>query len=181
MPSVTLLRGAVAAGEGAIRLAPNFAADGERWIASTTEPHLSCVAIGARRIPLRDAFQTLPDWYLGPTSPGWNVLARWRNGDLTLQPLEDVESGPVSDQISLASGASTRLQHNGPVALLCLQGQGLVSKTPIQAPHALHDGRLTADEIFVTGEAARRGVVLRNTSETQALQLLRIFSETPTP
>lgn len=181
MPSVTLLRGAVAAGEGAIRLAPNFAADGERWIASVTEPHLSVIAVGARRIPLRDAFVLLPDWYLGAHTPEWNILARWRDGDLTLQPLDDVELGPAYEELTLAPGVSTRLQHSGPMALLCVQGQGLVSKTHIQHPYAVDDGKLTADEIFVTGEAARRGVAIRNTGSHEPLRLLRIYSELQAP
>ncbi|WP_321475636.1 hypothetical protein [uncultured Paludibaculum sp.] len=179
MPSVTLLRGAVAAGEGVVRLAPNFAADGERWLASISEPHLSCVAIGARRIPLRDAFAHLRDWYLGPQTPDWNVLARWHKGDLTLQPLDDVEFGPVSDHWTLAPGETNRLHHKGPVVLLCLRGHGQASKVAMEAPFALHDGQLTPDEIFVTGEAARRGIEVRNTSDKAPLELLRIFSEDP--
>ncbi|MGJ5814685.1 hypothetical protein [Paludibaculum fermentans] len=180
MPSVTLLRGAVAAGEGVVRLAPNFAENGERWIASISEPHLSCIAIGARRIPLRDAFEKLPDWYLGAHAPGWNVLARWSNDDLTLQPLDDVELGPCSDQWKLRPGESRHLQVNGPAALFCLRGRGLVSKVDIQAPHALHDGKLTPDELFITGERARRGLDILNTSADQPLELLRIFSGDPT-
>lgn len=179
MPSVTLLRGAVAAGEGVVRLAPNFAENGERWIASITEPHLSCIAIGARRIPLRDAFDKLREWYLGAQAPDWNVLARWTKNDLTLQPLDDVELGPVSDHWTLHPGESGHLQYKGPVVLLCLRGQGLVAKVEIQSPHALHEGKLTPDEVFITGERARRGLEIRNTSDKKPLELLRIFSEDP--
>ncbi|GEM_PF-7014767 len=177
MAQLTLLRGTVAAGEGVIRLAPNWASENERWLASITEPHLSCIAIGARRLPLRDAIEHLRDWYLGANAPDWNVFARYDGDDLTLQPIEDSEHGPASRQMRIAPGHSLTIHHSSAIALFCTQGAGTISRVAIQSPFEVHDGKLTPDEIFITGDAARRGVTIRNTSETAPLVLLQIYCE----
>jgi len=179
MAQITLLRGTVAAGEGVVRLAPNWASERERWLASITEPHLSLIAVGARRIPLRDGIEHLRDWYLGANAPDWNVFARLDGSDLILQPTEDTEHGPVSKHLRLAPGHSMTLHHTSALALLCTHGAGAVARVAIQSPSTVNDGRLTPDEVFITGEAARRGVTIRNTGESDPLALLQIYCEDP--
>ena len=181
MARTTLLRGTVAAGEGVVRLAPNWASADERWLASISEPHLSQIAIGAQRIPLREALEELRDWYLGPHSPDWNVLTRIRQGEICLQPLEDLEHSPSTRRLSLKPGHSTTLRHATAFAALCQHGRGRISRAEIVAPAALHDGRLDADEVFVVGEAARRGVPVLNTSASETLTLLLVLSEESWP
>ncbi|MGC4048323.1 MAG: hypothetical protein QM757_01215 [Paludibaculum sp.] len=85
----------------------------------------------------------------------------------------------MSDRWVLGPGETSHLQYKGPLVLLCLRGQGLIAKVEIQAPHVLHEGKLTPDEVFITGERARRGLEVRNTSDKKPLELLRIFSEDP--
>lgn len=115
--NTTLLRGAVAAGEGLVRLAPcwvprSFLMPGgrlklhpddlyalgahrggidERWFSSTTnadngpgtpaDEGLSYIAIGEKRILLKEAVETLGDVFLGAdviqTYGGWNVLCKF--------------------------------------------------------------------------------------------------------
>ncbi|MBI5084641.1 MAG: hypothetical protein HZB13_08595 [Acidobacteria bacterium] len=179
MAKLTLLRGAVAAGEGVIRLAPCSASQDpqaeERWLASVSEPHLSYIAVGAKRFALRDAIDALRDWFLGTGAPDWNVLARYCRGQLTLQPLADCETLPAMERLTLAAAGAVTLRHPQAFALFCLHGQGLVNRVAVQHPASLSDGRLMPDELFVTGEAARRGVQVRNSSDRERLVLLQIF------
>lgn len=175
MPRLTLLKGTVAAGEGVVRLAPTWAAPNERWLASTTEPHLSQIAVGTRRLELRAALTQLPEWYLGPERPDWNVFARLAGGWLILQPIVDAEHGPTAQTLKLKPGTVHTLKQDGPCAVLCQTGHGTVGRADVQAPAEVIDGRLLADELFVTGEAARRGVPVRNTG-TVPLVLLIIHS-----
>lgn len=179
MAQLTLLRGTLAAGEGVVRLAPNHAAPGERWIASATEPHLSMVAVGRKRIALREALTHLRDWYLGHNGEEWNVLARLGPEGLLLQPVEDCEHPPFFETLRIKPGATLHYAQNGAYALLCRHGQGTVGRVAIQAPSEIHDGRLAADELFVTVEAARRGVPIQNRSAKEALQLLVVGSRPP--
>ncbi|MBI5282598.1 MAG: hypothetical protein HY858_13015 [Candidatus Solibacter usitatus] len=186
MARLTLLRGAVASGEGVVRLAPCFACQDpppaeERWLASISEPHLSLIAIGARRIPLRDAIDDLRQWFLGPGAPDWNVLARYCRGRITLQPLADCETLPAAQRLTLAAAETTTLRHPHAFALFCLHGQGLVNRVTFQHPLSLSDGRLTPDELFVAGEAARRGIQVRNSSDRERLVLLQILGAGAAP
>jgi hypothetical protein len=117
MSNTTLLRGALAAGEGIVRLAPcwvprSFLMPGgrlkldsrdlyalgahrggidERWFSSTTnadngpgtpeDEGLSYIAIGDKRILLKEAVETIGDAFLGAdvmgTYGGWNVLCKF--------------------------------------------------------------------------------------------------------
>ena len=179
MAKLTLLRGAVAAGEGVVRLAPCFTSQDpqaeERWLASVSEPHLSRIAIGVKRIPLRDAIDALRDWFLGTGAPDWNVLARYTRGQVTLQPFADCETHPAVGRMTLAAAGTLTLRHPQAFALLCLHGHGLVNRVAVHQHASLSDGRLLPYELFVTGEAARRGVQVRNSSDGERLVLLQIF------
>lgn len=181
MARTTLLGGTVAAGEGVVLLAPNWASASERWLASISEPHLSQIAIGVRRIPLREALEDLRDSYLGADAPDWNVLARLEHGQITLQPLEDLEHSPGVRPLTVKAGHSTTLRHPTAFAALCQHGQGVIGRAAIGAPSTVLDGRLHADEVFIVGEAARRGVAVRNASATEPLVLLLILSEESWP
>lgn len=176
MAQLTLLRGTLAAGEGVVRLEPNRVSPDERWLASISEPHLSQIAVGARRLRLRDAVEQIPDWYLGPGLHPWNVHARWDGQHLLLQPIEDAERGPASARHALKPGSKLTLRRQGPSAILVLRGAGFVSRVPVQSPAESDNGRLLPDEVFVSGDATGRGVIVRNTGDTP-LEFLEIYCQ----
>ena len=50
----------------------------------------------------------------------------------------------------------------------------------ISTPTLIRYGELTHDEFFVSEDAAKKGVVITNTSATEPLVMLKHFSENPT-
>ena len=58
--------------------------------------------------------------------------------------------------------------------LLALQGSGRIGKLPLETPAMIHFGQETADEVFITHEAAHAGVEVENTGN-DALVSLRYF------
>ena len=49
----------------------------------------------------------------------------------------------------------------------------------LETPTLIRYGELTNDEYFVTEKAAKEGVVITNTSDTEPIVMLKHFSENP--
>lgn len=143
-------------GEGVVRLEPCIDAEGIRTIASLDPAHPSCVAIGAKRIPLYRALAELSPMYLGAANASWG-----QDGET-----EAIELEPASCLV---------IKSRGPYAALVTQGEGVVSRIAVHSPALEQDGRLTPDEVFVTAEAAHRGILYRNNSETTPLLVTQFF------
>lgn len=58
---------------------------------------------------------------------------------------------------------------------IVVQGNGTFGKHAVETPTLIRYGEMTKDEVFVTVEAARRGVVIANHSESENLVLLKHF------
>ena len=59
--------------------------------------------------------------------------------------------------------------------LIVVQGYGSVGKMDVETPSLIRYGEMTKDELFVTADAAGRGVVVANKSDTENLVMLKHF------
>ena len=59
--------------------------------------------------------------------------------------------------------------------LILVQGYGMLGKHEIETPSLIRFGQMTKDELFVTADAAAKGVVITNKSDTENLVMLKHF------
>jgi hypothetical protein len=59
--------------------------------------------------------------------------------------------------------------------LIVVQGWGSIGKMEVETPSLIRFGEMTKDELFVTADAASRGVVITNRSDTENLVMLKHF------
>ncbi|MHB1294225.1 MAG: hypothetical protein ACYC4R_04415 [Anaerolineae bacterium] len=78
-------------------------------------------------------------------------------------------------ETTILPGRTVTLVDQACYGLIVLQGHGALGGLPIEAPALIRFGQLTSDECFVTEEAARRGVVASNPSETDPIVMLRHY------
>jgi hypothetical protein len=79
-----------------------------------------------------------------------------------------------SKELTLEPGASCTLQDPGASGWITVQGRGRIGPLEIQTPVMIRFGARTEDEVFITYEAARRGVKIENTG-SEPLVGLRYF------
>ena len=79
-----------------------------------------------------------------------------------------------SKELTLEPGASCTLQDPGASGWITVQGSGRLGRLALQTPAMIRFGAQTEDEVFITYEAARRGVKIENTG-TEPLVGLRYF------
>jgi hypothetical protein len=79
-----------------------------------------------------------------------------------------------SKELTLEAGASCTLQDPGASGWSTVQGRGRIGELDIQTPVMIRFGARTEDEVFITYEAARRGVKIENTG-SEPLVGLRYF------
>ena len=82
---------------------------------------------------------------------------------------------PVSaKELTIAPGARMVLKDPGASGWITVQGSGRMGKLALQTPVMIRFGEETADEVFITHEAAARGVEIENTG-AEPLVGLRYF------
>ena len=59
--------------------------------------------------------------------------------------------------------------------MILTQGYGTFGKHDVETPSLIRYGQMTQDELFVTAQAARNGVVMTNQSKTENLVMLKHF------
>ncbi|HJQ78643.1 MAG TPA: hypothetical protein VJ828_01745 [Lacipirellulaceae bacterium] len=79
-----------------------------------------------------------------------------------------------SKELTLEPGASCILRDPGASGWITVQGCGRIGRLEIQTPAMIRFGADTEDEVFITHEAARRGVRVENTG-SEPLVGLRYF------
>jgi hypothetical protein len=77
-------------------------------------------------------------------------------------------------ELTLDPGAKCRIQDPGASGWITVQGRGRVGRLAIQTPVMIRFGAMTDDEIFISQEAAARGVDIENTG-SEPLVGLRYF------
>jgi hypothetical protein len=70
---------------------------------------------------------------------------------------------------------SVTISDSAAYGLILTQGYGKLGVFDVETPALIRFGELTRDELFVTAEAARRGVAITNRSETEPLVILKHF------
>jgi hypothetical protein len=83
-------------------------------------------------------------------------------------------------ELTVNSGVKATIKDNGAYGLIAVQGTGRIGKLALQTPAMIRFGELTEDEVFVTHDAARQGVVFENTGR-EPLVTLRYFGPDTNP
>jgi hypothetical protein len=78
-------------------------------------------------------------------------------------------------ELTVNPGVKVKIKDGGAYGLITTQGRGRIGKVTLDAPNMIRFGEMTEDEVFVTDEAARAGVVFENTSPCEPLVTLRYF------
>ncbi|MFV2066172.1 MAG: hypothetical protein ACC645_04275, partial [Pirellulales bacterium] len=77
-------------------------------------------------------------------------------------------------ELTVAPGAKCTLREAGASGWITVQGRGRMGNLELQTPAMIHFGEETADEVFISAEAAQRGVEIENTG-SEPLVGLRYF------
>lgn len=77
-------------------------------------------------------------------------------------------------ELTLEPGARCTVQDPGASGWITVQGSGHIGPLSLQTPAMIHFGQATEDEVFITHEAATRGIELENTG-SEPLVGLRYF------
>jgi hypothetical protein len=80
----------------------------------------------------------------------------------------------TAKELTIRPGVRVTIKDNGAYGLIAVQGSGWIGKQRLHTPAMIRFGELTEDEVFVSHEAARKGVVFDNTG-VEPLVTLRYF------
>jgi hypothetical protein len=83
-------------------------------------------------------------------------------------------------ELTVDPGVKATIKDNGAYGLVTVQGSGRMGKLALQTPAMIRFGELTEDEVFVSHDAARQGVVFENTGK-EPLVTLRYFGPNANP
>jgi hypothetical protein len=86
----------------------------------------------------------------------------------------------TAKELTINPGVKVTVKDNGAYGLITVQGMGRIGKMSLQTPAMIRFGDLTEDEVFVTHERARAGVVFENTG-SEPLVTLRYFGPDTNP
>jgi hypothetical protein len=78
-------------------------------------------------------------------------------------------------ELSVRPGATVVVEDPGASSMIVVQGRGRANGLTLESPSLIRFHELTLDEVFVTDAAARAGVRIENTSDTEDLVILRYF------
>jgi hypothetical protein len=77
-------------------------------------------------------------------------------------------------ELTVEPGAKVTVKDAGASGVIAVQGQGRIGVHQMETPVLIRFGQMTMDEVFITHEAAVRGVVVENTG-TEPFVTLRYF------
>lgn len=78
-------------------------------------------------------------------------------------------------ELTVHPGHSATITDAAAYGLIVVEGWGSIGKLAVETPSLIRYGQMTRDELFVTADAAKRGVVVTNRSDTENLVLLKHF------
>lgn len=78
-------------------------------------------------------------------------------------------------ELTVLPGQTVRVKDAAAYGLIAVQGHGSINTQPLETPTLLRYGQLSFDEYFVTEEAAKTGVQIKNLSSLEPLVLLKHF------
>jgi hypothetical protein len=83
-------------------------------------------------------------------------------------------------ELTLEPGVKVTIKDGGAYGLITMQGVGRVNRHRLQSPSMIRYGAMTEDEVFVSHDAAVRGVTFENTG-SEPLVTLRYFGPDAAP
>jgi hypothetical protein len=86
----------------------------------------------------------------------------------------------TAKELTVQPGASVTIKDGGAYGLITVQGRGKVGRLDLESPAMIRYGQMTMDEVFVSHEAATKGVTFRNTGH-EPLVTLRYFGPDSAP
>ncbi len=78
-------------------------------------------------------------------------------------------------ELTVLPGRTVKIKDNAAYGFIMVQGYGTINGVKIETPTIIRYGQLTSDEMFVTEEAAKEGVVISNMSESDSLVMFKHF------
>ncbi|MBR2473540.1 MAG: hypothetical protein IKB51_00725 [Clostridia bacterium] len=82
-------------------------------------------------------------------------------------------------RLTVYPGQTVSISDSAAYGFILIAGKGKFGKWDIETPTLIRYGELTNDEFFVSESAARKGITVVNTSETENLVMLKHFAENP--
>ena len=82
-------------------------------------------------------------------------------------------------RLTVLPGRSATIHDAAAYGLILLQGKGHFGAWEIETPTLIRYGELTNDEFFVTETAAKNGIRITNTSNTEPIVMLKHFAKNP--
>jgi len=82
-------------------------------------------------------------------------------------------------RLTVFPGQTVTVRDEAAYGVILLQGCGTFDGWRAETPALIRYGGLTCDEFFVSYDAARSGVVIKNTSRTEDLVMLKHFAKNP--
>ncbi len=81
----------------------------------------------------------------------------------------------TAKELTVLPGRSVTITDDGAYGAIVIQGHGSLGSVPINSPSMIRFGQMTEDEVFVTADAARAGIVVTNNSASEELVMLKHF------
>lgn len=78
-------------------------------------------------------------------------------------------------ELTVLPGRSVTIRDAAAYGMILVQGYGTLGKHEIETPSLIRFGQMTKDELFVSANAAKTGVVLTNKSDHENLVMLKHF------
>ena len=78
-------------------------------------------------------------------------------------------------ELTVLPGRTVTIKDSAAYGLIVTQGHGTFGKHAVSAPTMIRFGQMTEDELFVTADAARKGVRIQNGSASDPLVILKHF------
>jgi len=80
-----------------------------------------------------------------------------------------------ANELTVFPKRSVTIKEKAAYGVIVIQGHGKFGNLDIESPAMIRFGQMTQDELFVTFKAAREGITISNTSETDNLVMLKHF------
>jgi hypothetical protein len=78
-------------------------------------------------------------------------------------------------ELTVFPGRSVTIHDSAAYGMIAVQGYGTFGKHELETPTLIRYGEMTKDEFFVSVDAARNGIVIRNRSQSENLVMLKHF------
>jgi len=78
-------------------------------------------------------------------------------------------------ELTVMPRRNVTVKDNAAYGLILTQGHGVIGRHSVYTPSLIRFGQMTQDELFVSLDAAREGVLIENASDTEPLVMLKHF------